>query len=200
MHLIFFFFLLGLGAAAPIGPVNVEIIRRNLHLGFLSGLFFGAGACLSDLTYLLLLITGWLVFLNDPIILRIIGVLGSLVIAWFGYKIFKSKSHFKDKDVKPARLSKQLIGGYLMTMLNPITILFWLSVSAQVASFSTSDHALWLGGVGVILGAFGWAVFLNTSLHFSRKIITPNIMQVINCMSGVILIIIAGFGLMHGIL
>ncbi len=199
MHLIFFFFLLGLGAAAPIGPVNIEIIRRNLHLGFLSGLFFGAGACLADLTYLCLLITGWLVFLNDPTILRIIGILGSLVIAWFGYKTFKSKSHFKDKEVKPARLSKQLAGGYLMTILNPITILFWVSVSAQVASFSTNDHALWLGGIGVILGAFGWALFLNVSLHFSRKMITPFFMRVINYLSGMILIGIAAFGLMHAL-
>ena len=34
--------LIGLGAAVPIGPVNVEIARRTLRGGFLAGLFLGA--------------------------------------------------------------------------------------------------------------------------------------------------------------
>ena len=40
MHIFYGCFLLGLGAAAPIGPVNLEIIRRNLQHGFATGFSF----------------------------------------------------------------------------------------------------------------------------------------------------------------
>ena len=44
---------IGLSAAAPIGPVNFEIIRRNLTLGLKAGIGFGLGACTADLCYLI---------------------------------------------------------------------------------------------------------------------------------------------------
>jgi L-lysine exporter family protein LysE/ArgO len=46
--------LLGLGAAAPIGPVNVEIARRSLRNGFTSGASVGFGAVTVDVFYAIL--------------------------------------------------------------------------------------------------------------------------------------------------
>src|SRR5688500_11761514 len=43
--------VLGLGAAAPIGPVNVEIARRTLRDGFAAGFFTGLGAVTVDVLY-----------------------------------------------------------------------------------------------------------------------------------------------------
>ena len=43
--------LIGLGAAAPIGPVNVEIARRTLRGGFAAGVALGAGAVSVDVGY-----------------------------------------------------------------------------------------------------------------------------------------------------
>ena len=46
--------IFGLGAAVPIGPVNVEIARRTLRAGFRSGFFLGCGAVTIDVTYAIL--------------------------------------------------------------------------------------------------------------------------------------------------
>src|SRR5258708_21256991 len=43
--------LLGIGAAAPIGPVNVEIARRTLRSGFRAGFALGCGAVTVDVAY-----------------------------------------------------------------------------------------------------------------------------------------------------
>src|SRR3954452_25223415 len=42
---------LGLGAAAPIGPVNVEIARRTLRFGRGAGFLLGCGAVTIDVGY-----------------------------------------------------------------------------------------------------------------------------------------------------
>src|SRR5215218_6063145 len=46
--------LFGIGAAAPIGPVNVEIARRALRHGFAAGFALGCGAVTVDVTYAIL--------------------------------------------------------------------------------------------------------------------------------------------------
>src|SRR5438309_11909723 len=46
--------LFGLGAAVPIGPVNVEIARRSLRGGFWAGFALGCGAVSVDVTYAVL--------------------------------------------------------------------------------------------------------------------------------------------------
>lgn len=55
VHVYFLGVLVGFGVAIPIGPMNLEIIRRNLNFGLSSGLSFGVGIISADLTYLLLL-------------------------------------------------------------------------------------------------------------------------------------------------
>jgi threonine/homoserine/homoserine lactone efflux protein len=46
MHLLLFGILLGMGAAIPIGPINLEIIRRNLRFGTSFGIATGMARAL----------------------------------------------------------------------------------------------------------------------------------------------------------
>ncbi|HEY2589318.1 MAG TPA: hypothetical protein VGI81_26470, partial [Tepidisphaeraceae bacterium] len=45
---------LGIGAAVPIGPVNVEIARRTFRGGFPAGFALGCGAVTVDVSYAIL--------------------------------------------------------------------------------------------------------------------------------------------------
>jgi len=44
-------FVLGLSVAAPVGPINVEIVRRGLAYGARPAFVFGCGASAADCTY-----------------------------------------------------------------------------------------------------------------------------------------------------
>src|SRR3990167_3451384 len=202
MHIFYVCLLLGLGAAAPIGPVNLEIIRRNLHHGFSTGFAFGAGACLADLTYLILLSIGILSFLTNALILDWIGLVGSLIIAWFGFMNLPLHSHFVDKATVKSSILKQLRSGYLMTVFNPYTILFWASVSVQIANLSRKQHdGLLIGGLGVLVGTLGWDFLLSLLLQFTRKLlVNDKSMQVINIVSGIMLLAIAMYTFIHSII
>lgn len=200
MHIFIVCLLLGIGAAAPVGPINIEIIRRNIHLGLVQGIIFGAGACLADLTYLILLTLGILSFLQYPTLLDIVGIVGSLIIAWFGISIFRSNNRFTDAKVKDKMLVLHLGDGYVLTLFNPYTILFWASVSAQIANIGGSHGALIYGGAGVLVGTFGWVLFLNILMHYSKRLMSEKITKWINIIGGCLLIAIAILGLVHAIL
>ncbi|MDF1655358.1 MAG: LysE family translocator [Coxiellaceae bacterium] len=205
LHLLGYGILLGLGAAMPVGPVNLEIVRRNLRFGTTSGMLLGLGAACTDLTYLLLLSLGALTLLTHHTVLNVIGLIGAFILAWFGIEALRTKitedPSKNDKPIKRKAQWRHWLEGYLMTLLNPMTILFWASVSSQVALQAHNNHpAIAFMGAGVIIGAYGWVVSINTTLHFTRHRFSQKVMQRINWAGGIILIGFAIYGLTHTLL
>lgn len=182
--------LLGWGAAIPIGPINLEVIRRNLNFGTVYGVTFGLGACSADVTYVILLFLGALVILNHLIVLKLVSLIGAFILIWFGFSALRMKINLKDRSTEiigtPWRQSTQ---GYFLTLLNPSTILFWSSVSAQIAAFTDKSlHAGLIIAMGVVLGTLSWVAGLNCFLHFSRRHLSEKIMQSFNYAGGIILL------------
>ncbi len=202
LHLLGYGILLGLGAAMPIGPINLEIVRRNLRFGMGSGLLVGLGAACTDLTYLILLSIGAISLLTHPNIINTIGLIGAVILGWFGVQALRAKVNEADDNSnnkpKNKRQWRHWFDGYIMTLLNPMTVLFWASVSSQVALQAQHNHyAVAFMGTGVIIGAYGWAASLNTTIHFTRHRFSPKAMQWLNWVGGLILIGFALFGLIH---
>src|SRR3990167_181505 len=198
--------LLGWGAAIPIGPINLEVIRRNLRLGVRFGVSFGLGACSADMTYFILLLAGALVLLQHALVLRITGIVGAMILLWFGVSALRLKTVSKDKgldkniQLKSPALYSQDFQAYWMTLLNPMTILFWSSVGAQIASLSYAGlvSSLYVG-LGVLFGTVSWIMALNTALYFTRHLISDKMMHYFNYAGGIILIAFAGFGFWHAV-
>ncbi len=200
VHLLLFGILLGMGAAIPIGPINLEMIRRNLRFGTPYGIMTGLGACAADLTYLILLGVGALALLQYPEVLRLIGLVGSCILAWFGMNAFRSQpAELPEQDVMPS-LYRYGFEGYAITLINPFTILFWASVSSQISLAAISDeHAILYAGIGVIVGTVSWVLSLNTILHLTRHHLNKTVMQWLNYSGGVIILGFACLGLYRAI-
>lgn len=199
-HVYFFGLLIGWGVAIPIGPMNLEIIRRNLTLGIRSGLSFGFGIISADLTYLLLLNLGVLVVLaqNHRIMLPV-GIIGSLILLWFAVKTLKMQpGSFKKTSSVPQPLWRQMFDGYILTVLSPFTILFWASMSSEIA-VSSGRHLMLPMALGVMTGVCSWMVGLNIVLHFTRHRLSDRLMHFLNRAGGVILLLFALFGLWHSV-
>ncbi len=204
-HLVFGL-MLGWGAAIPIGPMNLEIIRRNLKYGSLYGVALGIGACTADVTYIILLALGALTILHYAIVLKIVGILGSLVLAWFGYSALKLNSNKLDQQ--PNRLTSpqntalwlHTRDGYILTLINPYTILFWSSVSSQIAVMSQNSHLpLFYASVGVLIATLSWVISLNIVLNFTKHRLSSKTMQLFNYFGGVLLLLFAVLGLWHSL-
>jgi L-lysine exporter family protein LysE/ArgO len=189
-HLLFIGLLLGWGAAIPIGPLNLEIVRRNLHFGAASGIALGLGACSGDITYLVLLSIGALAILSHAAILKAFGVVGALILGWFAYQALAMKPQNEShKAMKPKPLWRHYLEGYALVMVNPYTVLFWLSVSSQIATYASNGvSASMIMAIGVIVGVVSWALLLNIVLHHTKHKLSARTMHWFNRIGGVIIL------------
>src|SRR5437868_6914432 len=82
--------LLGLGAAVPIGPVNVEIARRTLRIGFLAGFALGCGAVTVDILYAALSSLSFTQLLTAPAVARVVGAAGVVLLVYLAFLCFRA--------------------------------------------------------------------------------------------------------------
>src|SRR5687767_6148015 len=112
---------LGLGAAAPIGPVNVEIARRALRGGFWPGFLLGLGAVSVDVTYVILASFSVRLFLDRPRIMIFMGVTGGAFLLLLGVECLRAvRRQWTEPTAEagpPPR--RNYLTGLIMTALNP---------------------------------------------------------------------------------
>jgi len=200
LHFVFLGLLLGWGAAIPVGPINLEMTRRNLTYGTSYGTSFGMGACFADMTYLVLLAFGLLTLLQYPLVVKVTGLVGSVILLWFGVKALQASSQpttFKGGDRSMAHNTTE---GYLFTLLNPFTVLFWGSIGTQLPHLSEGGEGgiLW-AGLGVFIATVSWVLGLNVTLHFTRHKLSEKFMKMVNLLGGLIVIGFALYGLVRTI-
>jgi L-lysine exporter family protein LysE/ArgO len=149
--------LLGLGAAAPIGPINVEIARRTLHRGFRAGFAMGCGACSVDVVYAALSSLALHPANNHPLALRFLGLGGGLFLGWLGF--LSLRSAWRNAEQGPVEAAApgastwmQHAGNYLtgmaMTSLNPMTLVFWFSAVGTITQPLHHEAFQLCAGVG----------------------------------------------------
>lgn len=192
--------LLGWGAAIPIGPMNLEIVRRNLRYGFVTGVSFGLGLCSADLVFLLLLSFGALIILQHPLILKTVSLLGAAILFYFVYLTLKQEPKIDTQTTSAnfKHYGMHTIQGFLMTCVNPMTVLFWTSVSATVAVISQhSSNAVLVLGLGVFMATCSWMLSLNTALHFVRHRLSIKTIRWMNYSGALFLTIFALISLFH---
>ena len=172
--------LLGLGAAMPIGPVNVEIARRTLRAGFRSGFFLGCGAVTIDVTYAILAEIGVTPLLGKAYFYWPLAAAGFGLLVYMGVGSLAGARTAARADLLTAGAARHSTrptarGSYLtglaMTGLNPFTWAFWFVVLPQVAGSIAQDPArdLPVICVGVFAGTIAWVVFFTSLLSLAGR-------------------------------
>lgn len=170
-------FILGLGAAVPLGPINILIMNAALSNNK-KGTAIGLGAMSADILYLLLLLFGIINFLNHPTILNIIGLFGSAFLLYMAYLIFKGRnSNIQTKKEESSINSKRsymklYVSGFILTFLNPYTIAFWVSV-AGFASSSGLDPMITVFGLFCAIGL--WVTLMPYFVYKSKHKISQKV-------------------------
>ena len=173
--------LLGLGAAVPIGPVNVQIARQTLRHGFFAGFALGCGAVSVDVFYAVLASVGaqrltssppleWSLRIGGVLLLGYLGLasLGGERDAWRADLVTTSNAR---ATIPLAGVARAYATGLLMTLLNPMTLAFWfIAVPALAGSVAKGGHAeLPLVCAGVFGGTIGWVLFFAGVLALAGR-------------------------------
>lgn len=185
-------FLLGAGAAVPLGPINLLIMNEAIR-EYKNGVMIGLGAMSADITYLLFILFGIIAYLNQPIVLNVISLAGGIFLLYLAWSIFKGrKKPIADiaADMVQKNALKLYVKGYLLTLLNPYTIAFWLSAAGYVAGKNLDFLVTFLGLFSAI---FLWITLMPLIIYKTKHKISHTLSHRIHLVSSLILF---GFGAM----
>jgi threonine/homoserine/homoserine lactone efflux protein len=183
--------LFGIGAAAPIGPVNVEIARRALRHGFLAGFSLGCGAVTVDVSYAILASMSVARFMNSdqssrhwfywPMTVGACGLLCFLgIMSIRGARTVARADILNQSRAAPSstiaalprtRTGGGYITGLLMTGLSPMTLAFWFVVLPKYAGELSQQptHDLPIIVLGVFTATIGWVIGFSGLLSFAGR-------------------------------
>ena len=193
--------LLGISLSAPIGPVSLEMIKRGLSGGFLSAFIIRLGGSIGNMLCLVAAYFGLGLMNQSPLIMNCCGLLGSVVLIYMGAKAFLDKRNHKLKSVAntpPKTILNGLLTGFVLSIANPIGIMFWLSIFAASMNAEHVTASSWFGlleNSTIILGVLLWGIFLSSFLELGKRYFTDKMIHLITLCAGLLLI---GFGGKYG--
>lgn len=209
IHVLSVAFLMGLAAAAPMGPVNMLAIRRGLIGGWRHSLACGIGSVAGDLIlFSLVLLGGHYLFsdMSNPTLQTVLGAIGEIVLLPLGIYFLvhaikeplayaSARQHWDENSV-PAHLVAELAEGAALTIFNPLTIAYWVGVTSNWLPFAHSVLGYSAPGWGILMAAAGlmtWFTALIVVVRFIPHRIGPIFFRLINAIFGLILLGFATF-------
>jgi len=201
LHILFSGFFYGIMIALPIGPANIELIRRGMSEGLLPAMKVGAGIALSDALLCLLAYFGIVKFLMaSKIINTMLWLFCAAIMIFFGLSSFteivEERSQVMKYIDRPASKRDPLKMGFFINISNPMVIGFWIVFLGTVNSGGLFREiprtGIFVFAFAVLFGSLAWFYLLCRLVNKGKKYINKNVFQLISFFCATMF---TGFGL-----
>ncbi|MBC6109550.1 LysE family translocator [Pedobacter fastidiosus] len=131
--------LLGIGAGIIssflTGPVFFAMIKTSIEKGFKAGFSLAIGVIISDVVLIALVLFGSQFFDYKASFDKYVGIIGGIFLLAVGiyYLVSKISIHYKTNKLQKVSKRGYLIKGFLMCILTPSTLMFWIIVSGIIS-------------------------------------------------------------------
>ncbi len=210
IHVLLAAFLMGLAAAAPMGPVNMLAIRRGVIGGWRHTLACGIGSVTGDLILFSIVLVGGHYFFSDlsnPMLQTVLATIGVIVLLPLGIYIlvravkdpmraYASARQHWDEGTVPAHLIAEVSDCAALTIFNPLTILYWVGVTSNWLPFAHSVLGYSAPVWGIFLAAVGlmsWFTAVIIVVRFVPQRIGPIFFRLVNTVLALVLVGFAAF-------
>lgn len=156
--------IVGIITSAPIGPVGLLTIQRTLAHGRLAGMLSGAGAATADAFYAGLAGLSLSVVSNFLASARFWIHLGAGILClWFGGRafFFRPRRQAHAHRYGGPGVVWTFVSSVLLTLANPLTILFFIVVFTTLQLDHSSLPRLLSLVAGIFSGCFLWWITLS---------------------------------------
>lgn len=185
--------------------MNIETIRRGLRGGFLPALLVGCGSTIADIFYISLVYVGVAALVSRPLFRIVLDAAAALVLgllAWTSLRegLRASPSPDPIEGPVPSPPSGALASGFLITLTNPMTVVFYLSLfGGAVATLHEESRQVHLVFVAsVVAGCLLWSLFLALVLGWGQNKVGLRLRRGISLVSGLALAFFAARFLVEG--
>lgn len=193
--------ILGISLAAPVGPINIEMIKKGLTKGFWASWLVGLGGMTADILFMLLILIGLTPFVQMHAVTVFLYATGFVMLTFVGFQSMKqavSRSFSIDVNKPSIKRDKSFFTGFFIALMNPLNIVFWFGVFGSSLSESLQSQtwlSVFLHSFFIIFGILLWNLNIASSIHFTRKFITPKLLRFITLGAGFLLFL---FGCQFG--
>lgn len=184
----------GLLLQLAVGPMCLMVFNTANNLGFFSAMTLVLAIASVDAFYILLASLGASKLLEKENVKSVFKILGSIILVVFGLNIILN---IWGINIIPglnlnSGSSNLFIQGIILTLSNPITIIFWGSVlTTKIVEEKFSKKELVIFSVGLVSATL---IFLSLVAILGTMIgnfIPSNIINILNIIVGIVII---GFG------
>jgi threonine/homoserine/homoserine lactone efflux protein len=197
--------IVGIAIAAPVGPIGLLCIQRALSGGWISGLASGLGAALADTFYGCIAAFG-LSLVQDFLFghRSTIAVIGGLFLCLLGLRIILAKpaTIAAGPRKSAAGLASDLVGTFMLTLANPMTILSFIAIFAALNTSAASGS--YLAAATLVLGVFGgsaaWWLCLSFGIGVIRHKMDQPVLRWVARGSGALILAFGVTAAWHGMM
>jgi threonine/homoserine/homoserine lactone efflux protein len=194
-------FSTGLILQLALGPIFIFIINIAIQSGLRNGLFAVIAVTVVDYIYIMMAILGVGRLLKRKSLRNILTGISSLILMLFGLLIvFKgvNSDFFQSYKITDSQSSiKSFTAAFILTLSNPLTIVFWTSIFTSESSESSfNKNELWVFGLSAGLSTL---IFLSGCVAFFsyvNTVIPPLMFKLLNITVGIIIIF---YGINRGV-
>ena len=183
--------ILGLSITAPIGPTNIEVIRRGAQEGWRSARAFCLGVILSLVIYLLLVILGLSYLTESKIFNTLLTILGVIVLAYLSYTSLRD--FFSGREIefgKEQSGNRHFVPGVVLTISNPAILLLWTGImGADLAASGASLSEGLMLSIGILIGVVVFFTILIFLIHYGRKFLQQRYIKYVSLLAGIVLLL-----------
>nr|MBI1229858.1 LysE family translocator [Cytophagales bacterium] len=185
---------MGLLLSVMIGPVFFALIQHSIAHGFRQATFMAAGILISDTCYVLLAHFGSAWLASTLVFESVLGLGGGLVLMVFGVISFIKGNQQRPNSggIVSTSISKRkgFFKGLGLNGINPFVLLFWISLAGLLnGRRDFSEYDRWLYYSALLATVFSFDVLKAYAATFLSVFITPNLLQKLNRMVGLVLMV-----------
>jgi len=212
LQLFFSAMVVGFSGAIVPGPMFTLVVAKVSQKGFISSVFIVLGHAIAELIVLTLFLFGLVKYLNNELIVRIIGVTGGVMLIGLSFNLIYSNIKNKlnlslDVDKKDPILNKNnlekvnnnfrisknnnvaLLQGIFVSMINPYWYIWWITIGASffLKSIEYGKVGSFFFFSGHISSDFIWYLFIGFIISKGKKILNQKFYKIIIFICGVFL-------------
>lgn len=184
----------GIALSAPVGPINIIVLRRALFGKATDGFLIGLGGAFGDAFYAALAAFG-LNAIFDMIEEHetSLKIVGGIIMLIFAYRIWKAHPHI-DRTPKQGGVKRGMFGSLVLTLTNPGVFLGFVGLYTLAGLGSLGNGTSWWLNMnammltsGVFLGAASWWATLVIMAQKFREKINDKLLESINHVSAAVI-------------